>query len=120
MIWNEIKLCFLLKSVSSIIFHRSAHSTLCKKLEQNIIFFQVFWTKLINIHLTILPPPFTFPRRILDQPLKSEREKTLFVEKRTEGRQDGDCRASSSAGKNALSSRWWEKGDDYIPVGRTA
>lgn len=44
----------------------------------------------------------------------------LFVEKRTEGRQDGDCRVSSSAGKNVPSSRWWEKGDDYVPVGRTA
>lgn len=52
--------------------------------------------------------------------MKTEREKTLFVEERTEGRQDGDCRASSSAGKNALSSRWWAKGADYIPVGRAA
>lgn len=52
--------------------------------------------------------------------MKSEREKMLFVEKRTEGRQGGDCRASSSAGKNAPSSRWWKKGADYIPVGKTA
>jgi len=52
--------------------------------------------------------------------MKPEREKMLFVEKKPEGRKDGDCRARSSAGKNSLSSGWWEKGADCIPVGKTA
>lgn len=33
----------------------------------------------------------------------------LFAEERTEGKQDRDCRASSSAGKDALTSRWWRR-----------
>lgn len=98
MIWNNKKHSFVSKPIWTVIFHRSAHLMLSKleKAWAEFNFFPppfFFGQKSRNIHPTVLPPPFTFSRGILDQPVKSEKEKMLFVEKRTEGKQDGELQS---------------------------
>lgn len=127
MIWNNKKHSFFSKPIWTVIFHRSAHLML-SKLEKAWAEFNFFPPPplfFLDKNQGISIPQFSHLHLLSHVGFwislwSQKRRKSSLWRKEQKASRMGNCRASSSAGKNVLSSRWWEKGADYIPVGRTA